>query len=209
MSRQQNNQRRQPRQNQQQQQQQRAPFCVFCKNVGKNPFGHFVKDCAELRCIECKNCGKNGHTIKYCPYIERCQFCERVGHTEERCFYNPTNKIPKCQGCGKFGHAYENCFHVSTQNKNQYKENIRKIQEEHKKTEEETRDKLQEFMNKGFTYSESYLRTCKKGFEGSSSYIPWVIFCDEESDDESFGHELTQRELDLLENIKYQVSMLE
>lgn len=192
----------------QQQQVQRQKFCTFCKKLGKDPNGHFVKECKELQKIKCKNCGKAGHTIRYCPYIEKCKFCDRVGHTQEKCFYNPSNKIDRCSGCKGFGHTYNQCYHVSKEDKeNKLKELEKRKMEEEKKVEKEEKIK-EDFRKKGITESISYLKMCKKNFETNPNFIPWVIFCDSDDDDYFFGQGLTEGEQYELEKIKYQVSLL-
>lgn len=191
--------------------QPRQKFCSFCKNIGKNPFGHIVRECEELKKIECPNCGKNGHTIKYCPYIEKCEFCQRVGHKQDTCYYNPSNKVSKCRGCKRFGHTFLECYNVSQEDKRNYKEQVQKKINDEKRREEEDKKRLEEFKKKGFTYSKSSLEMYKKGFEQNPNYIPWIIFCDSEDEDDEYeyGKGLTDKEKMRLEKIKYEVSMLE
>ena len=195
---------------QQRPQQQRQKFCTFCKKLGKDPHGHFVKECKELQKIKCKNCGKNGHTIRYCPFIEKCQFCERVGHTEKKCFYNPANKIARCPECKAYGHSYDECRYVSKEDKKQV---IKKKKDADKKEkqkviqEQKTRN---EFRKKGITDDVCYLKLCKKEFEKNASYIPWIIFCDSDEDDESdFEGGLNEKEQKHLDHIKYQITLLD
>lgn len=153
-------------------------FCAFCKGLGKNPFGHTIKNCEELKQISCKNCGKNGHTFKYCPFIEKCKFCKRVGHNEKTCYYNPQNNIQQCSGCKKYGHSYEECYYVSREDKNKFlqeKEERKKKEEEQKKLQQQ---KISEFDKKGFSYDENYLRFCKNTLQSDPDFIPWVIYSD-------------------------------
>jgi hypothetical protein len=192
---------------------QRQPFCSFCKNIGKNPFGHFVRDCIELQSIVCQHCGKNGHTIKYCSFIEKCKFCERVGHTEDKCFYNPANNIPKCKNCGRFGHKYLDCYSLSKEKKEAYLKQIKKRKEEEEEKNKKEQKILEKYSNKGFTYSITSLKTYKKEFNKNSNYVPWIIFCDSESEEEEdcelLKSGLTKKEEMRLYDIKYQISMLE
>ena len=181
---------------------QQQQFCSFCKNLNKNPFGHTVKFCPELKKINCKFCGKPGHTIKYCAFIERCGFCHRVGHNDKKCFYNPENDIPKCSHCEKFGHKYEECKFVSSKRKKEFIDEKKKLEKELKEQEKKRMEKQYEqtkkFEEKGFTYNIKYLHFCKKMFEKNSNYKPWLIFINEGKSAQ-----------EMLSEIKYQVKMLE
>jgi len=161
--------------------------------------------------IECKNCGKTGHTIKYCSFIEKCKFCERVGHTEEKCFYKPANNIPKCSECKRFGHTYIECFHVSSQDKQKYLDDKKKKEEAYQEKLRQEEIIKQKYKEKGFTYDIKYLKFCKEQFERNPNFRPWIIFCEEDSDQE-FDYEnpgLTEKKQKALDDIKYQTIMLE
>lgn len=183
----------------------RQPFCSFCKNMGKNPLGHCIKKCPELKKIKCPNCGKGGHTIRYCPFIEKCNFCEKVGHTEDRCFFKPKNQIPKCSGCNKFGHLYEDCYYVDQEEKDKIRKERKDLQEKERVEREERNKRDEEFSKKGFTYSEVDLVYYKKQLEENKDYIPWVIYDDNESCNVL---KTTRRERERLDDMKYQISML-
>lgn len=192
-------------------QQPRQKFCSFCKNLNKNPFGHTIKECKELQKIECPNCGKNGHTIKYCPFIEKCTFCEKVGHTQDKCFYNPSNNIPKCLKCKKFGHQILDCYFVSQSEKTEILTTIKNKKDTEEKEKKESEERAKKFKEKGFTYDESYLRLCQRGFKENSNFKPWLIFLDsddEDLDDDYFRVGLNEKEQKRLDDIRYQVSLL-
>lgn len=197
-------------QRQQQMKQKRQDFCSFCKNIGKIPFGHSIKNCQELKTIQCQNCGKNGHTIKYCPFIEKCQFCERVGHSQEKCFYNPSNNIPKCNGCGKFGHKYIDCYFTSQIDRENYLKQIQEKKEQEEQKQKKYNEEIQKFKEKGITIDVEYLHLCKKQFEENPNYKPWIIFCDseDEEEDDVYRTELTKKEQYKLNEIKFQITLL-
>ena len=195
------------RRNYQNKQNKQNNFCSFCNKSGKNPFGHTIKNCNELKMVECRNCGKTGHTIRYCPFIEKCKFCERVGHTEEKCFYNPKNKVEKCGKCKKFGHSYIDCYYLSKEERETYiKEKEDKENKEKEKKEKELHKK-DNFQKKGFTYDEKYLRNCKEMLEKDPNYIPWVVY--DNNDYNPTNTELTKNEKKTLNDILIQISMLD
>ena len=165
---------RQQRPRQQQRPQQQKKFCTFCKKLGKDPHGHFVKECQELQKIKCKHCGKNGHTIRYCPYVEKCKFCDRVGHTEDKCFYNPTNNIQRCSECNGYGHTYEECYHVSKEDKEVVIKEREVKKEEIKKVEQKNKSVRQLLREAGVTECVRSLSFYRRIWEKEPSHVPWV-----------------------------------
>ena len=197
-----------------QRQQNKNKFCTFCSKIGKNPNGHYVKECQELKSIECKNCNEKGHTLKYCPYIEKCKFCQRVGHTDEKCFYNPKNKIPKCSECKRFGHTYEECYYVSSEEKKQFIQEKEKRKEEEKQKDDESKKHQDELREQGITHGENYIRFCKEQFKLDKNFKPWIIYMsdnEEDSDNEEYFNRkgLTKTELRRLDQIKIQIELLD
>lgn len=176
-------------------------FCGFCKKIGKNPIGHNSKSCPEILNIKCPHCGKQGHTIRYCPFIEKCKFCKRVGHLAENCYYDPRNQITKCNVCKKYGHKDEECYYASQEQKDQ----IQKRKQEEKKRQEEREERSREFASKGYKYTKDTLTFYKTMIESGS--IPWEVY---DSDDEvkSLTGGLTKREKERLEDIKYEIKKL-
>lgn len=186
-------------------QQPARKFCNFCKNLGLNPFGHTLQECKELDKVNCEHCGQKRHTKRYCPNIEKCNFCERIGHNENQCFYNPNNNIPRCQNCKGFGHTYIQCFYVSSYEKQLYKDKIQKEEDEQNKKKQDEEEKLNELKKRGITYNKSYLELCKRRFKENINYIPWVIFADDEDDED----ELSDKHFKQLNEIKYQCTLLD
>ena len=188
----------------------RNKFCTFCSKIGKDPNGHYVKECKELQNIQCKNCQEKGHTLKYCPYIEKCKFCQRVGHTQEKCFYNPKNQIAKCSNCNRFGHKYEECYFVSSEDKKQFIEEKQKRKDEEKQKDEENKKHQEELKAQGITHGESYIRFCKEQFEKDKNFKPWIIYDDSDEDDDWMDRKgLSKTELQRLDQIKIQIELLD
>ena len=86
-----------------------------------------------------------------------------------------------------------------------------KIKHDQAKENQQNKDKKQkeiEFSSKGFTYSENTLKMYKGCFERNENYIPWIIF-DSDPDIDEDAEELTQKEINKLQDLKRQCLMLD
>ena len=181
-------------------------FCLFCKNLGKDSSLHGIKDCPELLNMQCPHCGKKGHTIKYCPFIEKCKFCEKIGHSEDKCYFNPKNKIPKCNHCKKYGHIITECYYAPSELKEKILKERQDKKEKKEREEDEREERSREFQMKGYKYSEETLKFYKVLID--QGQIPWEVYDGDDEDCDMSSDKLSESEQKTFIQIKYEIKKL-